>query len=68
MPKSQGKPADLDPVLARALEELGLHAEDVLAWREREDHVAVLVQSRQKFKVMKGAPSTCRCSLRWRNR
>ena len=53
MPKSQGKPADVDPVLARALEELGLHAEDVLAWCERADHVAVVVQSGEKFKVAK---------------
>ena len=52
MPKTR-KPEETDSVLVAALAVLGFTPDEVWAWADRDDHVAVVLRDGRKFKVAK---------------
>ena len=49
----KGRPEETNSVLAAALAVLGFTSEDVWAWADREEYVAVVLLDGRKFKVIK---------------
>ena len=52
MPKAR-KREETDSVLVAALAVLGVTPDEVWAWVDRDDHVAVVLRDSRKFKVAK---------------